>query len=179
MTSSVVRPPREKGSRHEDQTVLQSRDFNGRGVVRRARYVLTDALERDKTVLEGPSFDIKPFAFATMRITKDGLEIPFAKPSEKWTGLIVRPRAFAGGLKGQLYLLWGAEDGVDEYELYRDGKKIAVVKRETEDGIKLMNVRYDDRGLEPGREYEYRVRPVLPGGAGKPGAPFRGKTRPL
>lgn len=144
-----------------------------------ARYVLTDALERDKTVLEGPSFDIKPFAFATMRITKDGLEIPFAKPSEKWTGLIVRPRAFAGGLKGQLYLLWGAEDGVDEYELYRDGKKIAVVKRETEDGIKLMNVRYDDRGLEPGREYEYRVRPVLPGGAGKPGAPFRGKTRSM
>ena len=77
-----------------------------------------------------------------------------------------------------MYLLWGAEEGIDTYELYRDGKMVATVHREAEDGIPLMNVRYEECGLEPGRKYEYRLRPVFRNGhRGELGTPFYGLTR--
>ena len=119
-----------------------------------------------------------PFAFATIRIEREGLNVAFAPASERWTGLIVRPRAFAGGIPGQTYLLWGAKEGIDTYELYRDGKMVATVHREADDGIPLMNVRYEECGLEPGHKYEYRLRPVFRNGhRGELGTPFYGLTR--
>ena len=140
--------------------------------------MLVDLLERNRNPLSDAAVEIAPFGVAAVRITRKGLRVPFAPASEKWTGLIVRPRAFAGGLRGQLYLLWGAEDGVAAYELWRDSKLIAMVKREVEDGIPLMNIRYDDRNLEPGRKYEYRVRPIFDDGSrGELCEPFYGFTR--
>jgi len=148
-------------------------------VVDGACYARTDLLERGCAPLPGGAFDVAPFAFVTVRITRNGLKVAFASAAERWTGLLTRPRAFAGGLRGQLYLLWGAEDGVEAYDLSRDGKTIATVKREVEDGIPIMNVRYDDRGLDLGRKYGYRIRPVFSDGRrGEWGTPFFGLTRP-
>jgi len=168
--------------------VARFRETEGRAVrtrirqdlVRGAKYVLADLLERGRDHLPDGEFKIAPFAFATIRIEREGLNVAFASASEKWTGLLVRPRAFAGGIPGQMYLLWGAEEGIDAYELYRDGKMVATVHREAEDGIPFMNVRYDDLGLEPGRKYEYRIRPVFRNGhRGELGMPFYGLTRAM
>ena len=166
--------------------VARFRETEGRSVrtrirqdlVRGAKYVLADLLERGRSPLPDGEFKIAPFAFATIRIERKGLNVAFASASEKWTGLLVRPRAFPGGIPGQMYLLWGAEEGIDAYELYRDGKMVATVHREAEDGIPFMNVRYEDRGLEPGRRYEYRIRPIFRNGQrGELGTPFYGLTR--
>ena len=166
--------------------VARFRETEGRPVqtrirqdlVRGAKYVLADLLERGRTPLSDGEFKMAPFAFATIRIEREGLNVAFAPASERWSGLIVRPRAFAGGIPGQMYLLWGAEEGIDIYELYRDGKMVATVHREADDGIPLMNVRYEECGLEPGRKYEYRLRPVFRNGhRGELGTPFYGLTR--
>ena len=53
-----------------------------------------------------------------------------------------------------------------------------TVHREAEDGISPINVRYEECGLEPGRKYEYRLRPVFRNGhRGELGTPFYGLTR--
>lgn len=142
-----------------------------------ARLILCDLLERPRAEIPGGILELQPFAFVTVLIDGGG-RVQFARDDEPWTGLLVRPRAFAGGEPGQLYLLWGAEDGVEEWELFRDGASVARVRRESSGGVPFRCARWEDNALEPGRLYSYRVRPILPDGTpGSFGPVFTGRTR--
>ena len=80
--------------------------------------------------------------------------------AEPWTGLLTRPRAFAGGKGGPTYLLWNADlsPDFDHYELFRDGKLIATVENIVDEGVPYRNARYEDRTATPGpHHYELRT----------------------
>ena len=82
-----------------------------------------------------------------------------AKAVEPWTGLLVRLHVFPGGNGGPTYLLWGtdAADDFDHYAIYRDGRLLATVTNEVDEGVLYRNARYEDKtaGQEP---HAYEVR---------------------
>ena len=166
--------------------IARFRETEGReteGVLRQTLIPAADV--RRVTVLERTmdqtgAFRFRPFETRSYRLTGVLPKIAL-KPDAPWTGLLTRPRAFPGGVRGQLYLLWTADrrPAFDHYELFRDGVKIADVPNAFEDGYLLANVPHEDTGLEPGRAYRYQVRTVLKDGTrGAMSESFVGKTRP-
>ncbi|WKA58803.1 DUF3238 domain-containing protein [Planococcus shenhongbingii] len=52
----------------------------------------------------------------------------------------------------KIILAWGAIDGIDEYEIYRDGEFLDTIKK----------TQFTDRGVEMDREYSYWIRAKRP-----------------
>ena len=90
-----------------------------------------------------------------------------------YTELVTKLRATHGEEAGQLYLVWGAVDNPDVAydELERaegdsdDFAFVAHVRRETQNGVPLVCMRYEDLGLKDHARYRYRVRHVFKNGA--------------
>ena len=120
---------------------------------------------------------LKPFETATVRLSGALPEIRLAA-AEPWTGLLTRPRAFAGGKGGPTYLLWDADlsPDFDHYELFRDGKLIATVENIVDEGVPYRNARYEDRTATPG-PHHYELRTVYKGGRPSRLCKFIGDTR--
>ena len=106
----------------------------------------------------------------------DGHRMAFAPPSEgdgPYTELVTKLRATHGEGAGQLYLVWGAVDdpdfAYDELERAEgdsdDFAFVAPVRRETQNGVPLVCMRYEDLGLKDHARYRYRVRHVFKNGA--------------
>ena len=116
-----------------------------------------------------------PYAMHAVRIS-DGHRMAFAPPSEgdgPYTELVTKLRATHGEEAGQLYLVWGAVDdpdfAYDELERAEgdsdDFAFVAHVRRETQNGVPLVCMRYEDLGLKDHARYRYRVRHVFKNGA--------------
>ena len=148
-----------------------------------AEYTLCNVIERDVRKLDGFSFDLAPFGYATIRIDAPSLRLATRPPDDSayaYTGLITAPRAGHGEKDGQMYILWGAEMSSDfsHYELWRDGKFLANVTNEAPNGVSYRVARYEDLGLPSHSRHEYRIRKVWKDGRKDAlGEPFFGLTR--
>ena len=148
-----------------------------------AEYTLCNVIERDGRKLDGFTFDLAPFGYATIRIDAPSLRFATRPPDDSayaYTGLITEPRAGHGGKDGQMYILWGAEmsPDFDHYELWCDGKFLANVTNEAPDGVAYRVAHYEDLGLPTHSRHEYRIRKVWKDGRKDPLCePFYGLTR--
>ena len=144
--------------RAEDGNGLVARFRETEGRATRAKIVQTlvrNARIERTTVTEEPwtgaasvadGVDFRPFETVTLRLAGDLLPLRTAPAREPWTGLLVRPRVFPGGKGGPTYLLWGADGAADfdHYEVHRDGRLLATVANEVDEGIPYRNARYED-----------------------------------
>ena len=148
-----------------------------------AEYTLCNVIERDVLKLDGFSFDLAPFGYATVRIDAPSLRFKTRPPDDSayaYTGLITAPRAGHGEKDGQMYLLWGADmsPDFDHYELWRDGKFLANVTNEAPNGVSYRVARYEDLGLPTHSRHEYKLRSVYKDGKkGEWSEKFEGLTR--
>ena len=187
-------------SSHAELVVLKAAE-DGRGVIARFRetegragavklvqrlydsatIVLCDPIETDLRPLKDGVFNLEPYGSATIRIVSpDAAPIRRRPATEPWTGLLTRPRAFAGGNPGQIYLLWQTDASPDfaYYEIERDGALLATAKNIVDEGVLYRNARYEDKSPCPGAVHRYRIRSVYHDGRKGPFTPpFAGRSR--
>ena len=149
-------------------------------------------IERDVRKLDGFTFDLAPFGYATIRIDAPSLHLATKPPDDSaytYTGLITEPRAGHGEKDGQMYLLWGlnASPEWDHDDLYRSKAQdftcgastfVSSVTNEAPNGLAYRIMRHEDLGLDHHARYWYRIVPVFKNGRrGEPSVPFSGITR--